>query len=92
MTSAQQPPEAEPDSDPAARFAEILAYGSSVWFSLGSRWYERARERTTWTAADVVGDCTDLVEHLTPLAERTIDLGIEALRPYARTFRQQSND
>jgi len=73
----------EHDSDPATRFAEILAYGSSVWFEMGTRWYERAREKTQWSAEDVVGDCTDLVEHVTPLVERTLDLVIEAWRPYA---------
>lgn len=71
--------------DPAARFAENLAYGSSVWFEIASRWYERAREKQVWSAEDVVGDCTDLVEHLTPLVERTLDLAIEAWRPYAAT-------
>ncbi len=75
------------DSDPVQRLVEIAGHGSLVWLELAGRWYERAKSRPKWSAADVVGDCTDLVEHLTPLAERTIDLTIEAMRPYARPFK-----
>ena len=74
------------DPDPVERLAEIAEYGSAVWLEMAGRWYERAKTKSKWSAADVVGDCTDLVEHLTPLMERTIDLTIEALRPYAQSF------
>ena len=33
-----------------------------------------------------MGDCTDLVEHVTPLIESTLNLTIEALRPFAATL------
>ena len=75
------------EPDPVERLAEIAEYGSVVWLEMAGRWYERAKTKPKWSAADIVGDCTDLVEHLTPLAERTINLSIEALRPYARSFR-----
>jgi hypothetical protein len=70
--------------DPVARLAEIAEYGSMISLQIAERWYERAKEKSRWSAEDVVGDCTDLIEHLTPLLERTINLGIEAWRPYAR--------
>ena len=75
------------EPDPVERLAEIAEYASVVWLEMAGRWYERAKSKPKWSATDVVGDCTDLVEHLTPLAERTIDLTIEALRPYAQSFR-----
>ena len=78
------------ESDPVARFAEVLDYGSAVWLEIAGRWYERAKSKSKWSAADVVGDCTDLGEHLTPLAEQTITLTIEALRPYAQSFQAGS--
>jgi hypothetical protein len=73
------------DSDPVARAAEIAEYGSMVFLQIAGRWYERAKEKSRWSAEDVVGDCTDLIEHLTPLLERSLELGIEALRPFARS-------
>jgi hypothetical protein len=72
------------EQDPAARFAEIVEYGSAIVFQFANRWYDRAKHQQQWVAEDVVGDCTDLVEHITPLIERTLDLAIEALRPYAQ--------
>ena len=68
---------------------ENWEYAGEVWLELGNRWYRRAHERSTWRTSDFVGDCTDLMEHLTPVAERTIDLAIEAVRPYAKSFAER---
>lgn len=73
--------------DPVARIAENWEYATQVWLEMGHRWYQRARERSTWRTSDVVGDCTDLMEHLTPVVERSIDLTLEAMRPYAAAFK-----
>ena len=76
-----------PVFSPIEQMAEIFDYGAQVWLEIGSRWYARAMERTVWSAEDVVGDCTDLVEHLTPLVEQSIDLTLNLLRPYAASFK-----
>ena len=74
------------EPDPVERYAEIVEYAAAVGFSIASRWYERAKSKPKWSAEDVVGDCTDLVEHVTPLIERSLNLTIEALRPFAATL------
>lgn len=84
-------PRGEDQADPVSRIAENWEYATQVWLELGNRWYQRARERSTWRTSDIVGDCTDLMEHLTPVVERSIDVTLEAMRPYAAAFRVRSD-
>ena len=97
-----QPPEPPPDDnhrgddtaedDLAARGASIVEEWLDVWTSQWERWYSRSKERRVWNAEDVVGDHTDLFEHLTPVAERSIDLTIELLRPWAKNIQARADD
>ncbi len=73
-------------ADIAARAASIASAHMDVWASQWERWHARAREKKVWSAEDVVGDHTDLFEHLTPVVEQSIDLTIELLRPWAKSF------
>ncbi len=70
-----------PSDDPAARVASVVKEGLDIWSAQARSWYERSAQRRTWSPEDVVGDYTNLIEHLTPLVERTIDLTLELLRP-----------
>jgi hypothetical protein len=70
----------------ADELASIVRDGLAIWRAQAGRWYERAMERRVWSPEDVIGDSTDLLEHLTPVAERSIDLTIELLRPWARAL------
>ena len=74
------------EQDPAARAAAIVRDGIDIWVTQARRWYDRSRQQRTWSPEDVVGDATNLIEHLTPLAERSFDLTIELLRPWAKAF------
>jgi hypothetical protein len=69
--------------------AAIVRDCIAVWDEAMRRWYTRSRERRTWRPEDVVSDCTDLFEHLTPLTERTINLTLNGLRPLARSVQRQ---
>jgi hypothetical protein len=97
MDDAQPGPEAGNTSDDdtargarsadiAARVASIASDHMDVWTSQWGRWHTRATEKRVWSAEDVVGDHTDLFEHLTPIVEQSIDLTIEFLRPWAKAF------
>jgi len=70
----------------AARSAGIAREYADVWRTQYRTWYDRSKAQSTWSAEDVVGDHTDLFEHLTPIVERSIDLTIELLRPWAKSF------
>lgn len=71
-------------------WAAIARDGLDIWLTQGQTWHERSRTRSTWSPEDVVGDSTDLVEHLTPLVERSLNLTIDLLRPWARAFQERS--
>lgn len=75
-----------PPSQNGDSWAAIARDGVDIWLAQGEHWYERSRERNIWKPEDVVGDWTNLVEHLTPLAERSFELTIGALRPWARAI------
>ena len=70
--------------DPTGELASIIRDGLDIWVAQARRWYERSSDRATWSPEDVVGDYTNLIENLTPLAERSIDLTVELLRPWAQ--------
>ena len=71
-------------SDAAERWAAIVRDGLDIWVTQGRLWFDRSRDKTTWSPEDVVGDATNLVEHVTPLAERSLNLSLELLRPWAK--------
>ncbi|CAN5612616.1 hypothetical protein BH18ACT1_BH18ACT1_12590 [soil metagenome] len=71
-----------PEEGQAAQVASIVREGLDIWAAQARRWYERSADRRTWSPEDVVGDYTNLMEHLTPLVERSIDLTLEVLRPW----------
>lgn len=70
----------------ADELASIIRDGLAIWRAQAIRWNERSIEKRAWSPEDMVSDSTDLVEHLTPLAERSIELTIELLRPWARAL------
>jgi hypothetical protein len=81
-----RPDAGAPRNEAADEVASIFREGFDIWMAQASRWSERSTERRTWSPEDVVGDSTNLIENLTPLAERSIELTIELLRPLARTL------
>jgi hypothetical protein len=69
------------------RRAEAIAVGVfGVWASIGQRWYDRAEAQTEFSPEDVVGDHTDLFEHLTPFLEQQIDLVLDLMRPLTTIY------
>lgn len=78
-----------PKFDPPGEVASIIRDGLEIWAAQARSWYERSKDRGTWSPEDVVGDYTNLIENLTPLAERSIDLTIELLRPWAKMVESQ---
>jgi hypothetical protein len=67
--------------------AEEIAKGAfDVWASIGKRWADRARNQSEFSPEDVVGDHTDLFEHLTPLLEAHINLMLDMFRPLASAY------
>ena len=78
--------EADPRIGAAEAMSSVVQDSADIWKEQARRWRERTNERTTWSPEDVVGDCTNLIENLTPLVERSIDLTIEYLRPWAQAF------
>ena len=77
--------------NPASEASSIFKDGLDIWLTQGRTWFERSKDSTTWSPEDVVGDTTNLVEHLTPLVQRSIDLGIELLRPWAQAIEERSS-
>ena len=70
--------------------ASILHDGAAVLSAQAASWQKRSVEHRTWSPEDLVGDATNLMEHLTPLVERGIDLTIELLRPWAQALESRS--
>lgn len=79
------------EADAADSPAAIMRDAMDVWLSVGKRWHGRSVTKTTWSPEDVVGDSTDLFEHLTPLVERGLNLTFEMLRPWATAFEERSS-
>jgi hypothetical protein len=77
-------------SDATDRAASILRDTLDVWATEGRRLYDRSAEKPMWSPEDIVGDTTDLTEHLTPLVEQSINLWLELLRPWAQAFQARS--
>jgi hypothetical protein len=91
MGGAHEAPDADaPRAEASDEVASIIRDGVAIWRAQASRWYERSTDRRTWSPEDVVGDSTNLIENLTPLAERSIDLTIELLRPWAQALESRS--
>lgn len=76
------------DETPLAqdRAASIVRDGLDVLVTQGKRLHERSVTKPRWSPEDIVGDTTDLMEHLTPLVERAITLGLELMRPWAAQY------
>ena len=70
--------------------ASIIRDGAAVLSAQATCWQKRSVEHRTWSPEDLVGDATNLMEHLTPLVERGIDLTIELLRPWAQALESRS--
>lgn len=77
---------ADDDANAPDRAAGILRDSLDVWVTQGKRLHDRSRDKPMWSPEDIVGDTTDLMEHLTPLVERTIALGLDLVRPWAVQF------
>ena len=75
--------------DPAEMATAIFRMGLAISVEQARRWYDRSKDRRTWSAEDVVGDYTNLFEHFTPVAEHTINLTLDSLRPAARTLSER---
>jgi hypothetical protein len=73
------------------RAASILRDSLDVWVTQGKRLHDRSRTKPRWSPEDIVGDTTDLMEHLTPLVERTIALGLDLVRPWAAQFEARTS-
>jgi hypothetical protein len=86
----ERPDASAPRLDGADELTSIIREGMAIWQAQASRWYERSTEQRTWSPEDVVGDSTNLIENLTPLAERSIVLTIELLRPWAQALESDS--
>ena len=81
----------EPE-DHAGRASSIVRDGLDVWVTYGKRLHDRSVTKPQWSPEDVIGDTTDLMEHLTPLVERSIQLSLDVLRPWAAKFEERSQD
>jgi hypothetical protein len=68
------------------RAEDIATDTFEVWREIGRRWTERARNQTKFSPEDVVGDHTDLFEHLTPILEKQINLMLDLMRPLATAY------
>jgi hypothetical protein len=82
---------ADSTSNARDRAASIQREGLDVWVTQAKRLHDRSREKSMWSPEDIVGDVTDLMEHLTPLVERTIELGLDLVRPWAAQFEARSS-
>ena len=76
----------EDTSNAPDRAASILRDGLKVWETQSKRLHERSLTKSQWSPEDIVGDTTDLMEHLTPLVERALTLGLDLMRPWATQF------
>jgi hypothetical protein len=77
-------------ADAQQRAAAILRDGLDVWLTQGKRLHDRSTAKSMWSPEDIIGDSTDLMEHLTPLVERSIVLGLDLMRPWAQRFEERS--
>jgi hypothetical protein len=85
--------EAPGPSEVASKVASIVADLTDVWAAQARRWYERRdASEESWVPEDAVSETIDLVEHLTPVLERSIDLTIELLRPWAVALQERQSD
>lgn len=82
---------ADDASDAQDRAASILRDGLDIWTTQGKRLHDRSTEKSMWSPEDIIGDATDLMEHLTPLVERTIVLGLDLLRPWAVKIEERTS-
>jgi len=82
-------PEAE---DVAGRTSGIVRDGLDVWVTYGKRLHDRSIAKRQWSPEDIIGDTTDLMEHLTPLVERSIQLSLDVLRPWAVKYQERAED
>ncbi len=80
-------------SQVASGVAGIVSDLTDVWVAQARRWYERRdAPDEAWVPEDAVSETIDLVEHLTPVLERSIDLTIELLRPWAIALQERRSD
>lgn len=85
--------EAPGASEVASTVASIVSDLTDVWAAQARRWYERRdAAESDWVPEDAVSETIDLVEHLTPILERSIDLTIELLRPWAVALQERQSD
>jgi hypothetical protein len=85
---------ATPGASPAASaVAGIVSDLTDVWVAQARRLYDRRdAPEEAWVTEDAVSETIDLVEHLTPVLERGIDLTIELLRPWAIALQERRSD
>ena len=83
---------AEDATDAQDRAASILRDSLDIWTTQGKRLHDRSVEKSMWSPEDIIGDATDLMEHVTPLVERTIILGLDLLRPWAVKIQERTSD
>lgn len=80
-------------SQVASAVAGIVSDLTDVWVAQARRWYDRRDlPQEAWVPEDAVSETIDLVEHLTPVLERSIDLTIELLRPWAIALQERRSD
>ena len=85
--------EADERSDVTAEVTSILADLSDVWAAQAQRLYDRARSQSSnFVPEDAVSETIDLVEHLSPLLERSVALTIDLLRPLAVALQERRTD
>jgi hypothetical protein len=77
-----EPRDAEPlpGAVAATELASLTRDGLDIWSSQARRWYDRSKERRTWSPEDVVSDYNDLIESFTPLVEKSINVMLGLLR------------
>ena len=80
------------DGSVTSEVASILADLSDVWSAQAQRWYDRAKAKdSTFVPEDAVSETIDLVEHLSPLIERSVALTIDVLRPLAVALQERQH-
>ena len=80
-------------SEVATAIAAIVSDLTDVWVAQARRWYDRRdTPESAWVPEDAVSETIDLVEHLTPVLERSIDLTIDLLRPWAVALQERRSD
>ena len=74
-------------SPEAAQAAALVAETIEIGLSELRRIYDLAREPSTrWRPEDAVGEASNVLEHLLPVVEHSIDLALTLLRPWSRAF------